>query len=149
MRKILHLILFGFALTALSGCSKDDPLVKEKAAIDKYLADHGFTVQPTSTGLYYIETLKGTGPDADIGDQAKVRYKGYFTDGTVFDSGIFSFQIGARQVILGWDEGISYMKEGGKAILVIPSSLGYGPYGSGSIPGYTPLVFEVELIDLY
>jgi FKBP-type peptidyl-prolyl cis-trans isomerase len=41
------------------------------------------------------------------------------------------------------------MNEGGKAILLIPSDLAYGPYGSGSIPGYTPLVFEVELIDVF
>ncbi len=41
------------------------------------------------------------------------------------------------------------MKEGGKAILLIPSSLAYGPYGQNSIPGYTPLLFEVELIDVF
>jgi FKBP-type peptidyl-prolyl cis-trans isomerase len=137
------------ACLGLWSCTKDDPIVKEQAAIDKYLKDHNLTTTPMPSGLYYIETFKGTGAKADAGDQAKVKYKGTFTDGTTFDSGIYTFVLGSGRVIRGWDEGIAYMNEGGKAILLIPSDLAYGPYGSGSIPGYTPLVFEVELIDVF
>jgi FKBP-type peptidyl-prolyl cis-trans isomerase FkpA len=52
------------------------------------------------------------------------------------------------QVISGWDEGIGYMHEGGAAILIVPSALGYGSDGYSSIPGYTPLVFTVVLVDI-
>ncbi len=76
-----------------------------------------------------------------------------FLDGEKFDSSYdrgepFEFTLGAGQVIKGWDEGISYMKEGGKATLIMPSSLAYGAYGAGIIPPYTSLIFEVELIDV-
>jgi FKBP-type peptidyl-prolyl cis-trans isomerase len=145
--QILLICLFSGVL--IQSCTKDDPVVKEQAAIDKYLADHSITTAPKASGLYYIETYKGTGAKADAGDQVKVKYKGTFTDGTTFDSGIYTFVLGSGRVIKGWDEGIAYMNEGGKAILLIPSDLAYGPYGSGSIPGYTPLVFEVELIDVF
>ena len=61
----------------------------------------------------------------------------------------FVFDIGQGQVIKGWDEGISYMHEGGEATLIIPSSLGYGSSGAGSIPPYSTLIFEVKLINIY
>jgi len=144
-----HLLFFLITGIIMAACTKDDPVVKERAAIDKYLKDHGFTTSPKPSGLYYIETFRGSGAKADPGDQVKVKYKGTFTDGTTFDSGVYPFILGTGRVIKGWDEGISYMNEGGKAILVIPSDLGYGPDGSGNIPGYTPLVFEVELIDVF
>ncbi len=130
------------------GCTKDDPIEKEKLAMTKYLEDHGYTESPAASGLYYIETKRGTGADADNGDLVKVKYKGTFTDGTIFDSGIYTFTLGSGKVIKGWDEGIAYMKEGGKAILLIPSALAYGPYGNSGIPGYSPLVFDVELIEV-
>jgi FKBP-type peptidyl-prolyl cis-trans isomerase len=78
-----------------------------------------------------------------------VKYTGSYTDGTIFDSGTFSFKLGFGQVITGMDEGIALMKEGGKATLIIPSDLAYRSNGSGDIPGYTPLVFAVELLDVF
>jgi len=74
-------------------------------------------------------------------------------DGTVFDSSIergepFPFPLGQGQVIKGWDEGIAMMKKGGKALFIIPSSIAYGDRGAGDlIPPYTPLLFEVELVN--
>ncbi len=133
----------------ISGCETGDPLEKEKEAIEAYKLAHNITTAPLASGLYYIETKAGTGVGPKYGSQVKVKYKGTFTDGKEFDSGTFSFYLGYGQVISGWDEGISYMKEGGKATLIIPSSLGYGTRGYGDIPGYTPLVFEVELIDVF
>jgi FKBP-type peptidyl-prolyl cis-trans isomerase len=81
-----------------------------------------------------------------------VNYKGMLLDGTVFDSSEgrepFTFQLGQGQVIKGWDEGIALMQKGTKALLIIPSALAYGDRGAGDmIPPYSPLVFEVEMID--
>jgi len=118
-----------------------------------YLAENYPDVQPIASGLYYIETKEGKGSTPTAGQKVKVHYKGMFLNGTVFDSSIergepIEFLIGQGQVIKGWDEGISMMRKGGKAVLVIPSDIAYGPNGRGSTPPYSTLVFEVELIDV-
>ena len=118
-----------------------------------YLTDNYPNAQPVASGLYYIETKKGTGSSPEIGQNVKVHYKGMFMDGKVFDSSFdrgdpIEFPLGQGRVIKGWDEGIAMMKKGSKAVLVIPSNIAYGPNGSGSIPPFSTLVFEVELVDI-
>lgn len=123
---------------------------KEKSEIDKYLASNNITVNPTASGLYYVELKKGTGKKATADKTVKVHYTGMLTDGRVFDSSIerkepIEYPLG--NMIPGWVEGISLMQEGGKAKLVVPSKLAYGERGFQSIiPPFTPLVFEIELI---
>ena len=123
----------------------------EKEKIEKYISENNITVQPSSSGLYYIEEVKGTGPKAEPGDKVKVWYTGKLLDGSVFDASsnrnqAFEFTLGTGQVITGWDQGIAMMNQGGKATILIPSNLGYGERGSRDvIPPYAPLIFEVEL----
>ncbi len=101
-----------------------------------------------------IEDLKvGTGDEVKSGDTVEVNYLGTFLDGRKFDSSYdrnqtFSFNVGAGEVIQGWDQGLIGMKVGGKRKLLIPSDLAYGAYGAGSIPPNTPLAFEVELVSI-
>lgn len=101
------------------------------------------------SGLYYHEATAGTGEAIRVHDTAKVIYTGKFLNGGVFDTNVggdtLSFPVGEDKMIAGFDEGVSYMKVGGTAILLIPSSLAYGPTGYYSIPGYTPLLFNVKL----
>lgn len=109
--------------------------------------------QPLASGLYYIEVKEGKGSTPEKGKTVKVNYKGMFLDGNVFDSSFdrnqpIEFVLGQGQVIKGWDEGIGMMREGGSAVLVIPSDLAYGPQGRSSIPPYSTLVFEVELLEI-
>lgn len=124
---------------------------KEKADMDKYLADNKITTAPTESGLIYIELKKGKGPSPKPTDVVTAHYHGTFLDGTVFDSSIergkpVDFPL--NQVIPGWTEGLGKMAKGGKAKLIVPSSIGYGPQGRpGGIPPFSTLVFEVELID--
>ena len=126
---------------------------KEKELINQYVTENNITVTPTVSGLYYIETKKGKGTSPSEGQTCYVHYKGMLLDGTVFDSSIergepFPFPLGQGQVIKGWDEGIAMMKKGGKALFIIPSSIAYGDRGAGDlIPPYTPLLFEVELVN--
>ena len=83
----------------------------------------------------------------------KVHYTGKLTNGTVFDSSIargqpLEFVVGTGQVIRGWDEGITQLQKGQKAILTCPPDYAYGAAGAGGvIPPNATLIFEVELID--
>jgi FKBP-type peptidyl-prolyl cis-trans isomerase FkpA len=126
---------------------------QEKAMRDKYLTEHKITAKPTASGLYYVEKVKGTGTRAAAGKKVKVHYTGTLLDGTKFDSSRdrnepFEFELGKGQVIKGWDEGIAMMNVGGKATLIIPSSIAYGERDMGKIAPYSTLVFDVELLDV-
>jgi peptidylprolyl isomerase len=112
------------------------------------------TENPTTT-LQATDEVVGTGATAEPGDTVTVNYVGSLTDGTVFDASAnhgssgFTFQLGAGQVIKGWDQGIVGMKVGGKRKLIIPASLAYGDQAVGSvIPANSTLVFEVELTNV-
>ena len=128
--------------------------INEEPSIQNYIAENNITVDPRPTGLYFISTKEGTGKSASPGKTVSVHYTGRFLNGEKFDSSVdrgepLEFQLGAGRVIPGWEEGISLMKEGGKATLIIPSHLGYGDRGYGNlIQAYTPLVFDVELISV-
>jgi FKBP-type peptidyl-prolyl cis-trans isomerase len=106
----------------------------------------------TSSGLQYEDTVAGTGPEAVAGKSVEVHYTGTLADGTKFDSSHdrkkpFSFRLGGRQVIAGWDEGVAGMKVGGTRKLLIPGDLAYGARGvPGVIPPNAPLTFVVELL---
>ena len=145
--------------------AKEDELAKKKVAaegqakepliIQQYIKDNKITAKPTASGLYYIEKVAGKGPKAKAGNKVKVHYTLKLTNGKVLESSLdkkpatpYEFPLGQGQVIPGWDEGIALMSAGGKATLIIPSKLGYGAQGSGNIPGYTPLVFDVELVSI-
>ena len=131
----------------------NDAEVQETKEREAYLEAENITVEPTESGLYYIETEEGVGTQAVAGNVVQVHYEGRFLNGQIFDSSWergtpIEFILGEGQVIKEWDEGIALMKEGGKARLVIPSNLAYGSYGSGIIPSYTTTVFDVELIEI-
>jgi len=152
-RKLIYpiLLLFFFGLLILS-CEKEDLKAEESLLLEQYIKDNNITVQPTASGLYYIETLEGTGVMPRLTKQVKVKYSGkLLKNGVVFDQTegdeTATFTLGS--LIAGWNEGLGMMKEGGKATLIIPSSIGYGSQGQGSIPAYATLIFEVELIDTY
>lgn len=109
------------------------------------------TPSETPTGLGIIEIEDGSGEPAAAGRQVTVHYTGWLTDGRKFDSSRdrgqpFTFNLGARQVIAGWDEGVAGMKVGGRRRLVIPADLGYGDRGAGPIPAGATLLFNVELL---
>ena len=105
-------------------------------------------------GELEVEDLDvGTGAEATVGDNLVVHYEGRFVDGDIFDSSYdrdqtFSFTLGVRQVISGWDEGLVGMRVGGTRQLTIPPSMANGVNGTNSIPPGATLIFEVELVDI-
>jgi FKBP-type peptidyl-prolyl cis-trans isomerase FkpA len=143
-----------------------DKLISDGETIDAYLAENGIEAITTESGLRYVITEEGNGPTAESGNEVVVHYAGKILEGAYFDTSMeevaqeqgmfnpsrdyasgFKFNIGQGRVIKGWDEGIAYIKEGGKGTLYIPSPLGYGSRGSGpKIPPYSILVFDVEVL---
>lgn len=107
----------------------------------------GVTV--TQSGLQYEVIRMGKGQKPAATDRVKVHYHGTLIDGTVFDSSVdrgepITFAL--NQVIPGWTEGVQLMPEGSKFRFYIPQELAYGSRATGSIPPYSALIFEVELI---
>lgn len=107
----------------------------------------------TKSGLKYIDEKIGEGRTAKAGDTVLVHYTGTLKNGTQFDSSRgkapFSFDLGKRKVIQGWDEGVAGMKEGGKRKLIIPSDLAYGLEGRPpTIPPNAELHFDIELLKI-
>jgi FKBP-type peptidyl-prolyl cis-trans isomerase len=108
----------------------------------------------TKSGLKYTDEKVGEGAEAKNGNTVVVHYTGWLKDGTKFDSSKdrgkpFSFTIGQKRVIKGWEEGLVGMKVGGKRKLIIPHDLAYGPQGRPPvIPPAAELTFEVELLEI-
>lgn len=101
--------------------------------------------------LQIQDTKVGLGKEALRGTVVTVHYTGKLTNGKVFDSSVdrgepFVFNLGAGQVIQGWEKGIVGMKEGGKRKLTIPPQMGYGSRAVGPIPANSTLIFDVELL---
>jgi len=108
-------------------------------------------VKVTQSGLQY-EVIKQTdGPKPAATDNVKVHYTGKLIDGTVFDSSVergepATFPLNA--VIAGWTEGVQLMSVGSKYRFFLPYNIAYGEQGSGPIPPYATLIFDVELLDI-
>ncbi len=108
-------------------------------------------VQVTESGLQYEVLRMGRGARPTAESRVKVHYHGTLIDGTVFDSSVDRGEpivFGLNQVIKGWTEGVQLMPVGSKFRFYIPQELGYGAQAAGSIPPYSTLIFEVELLGI-
>ncbi|EJF07918.1 MULTISPECIES: FKBP-type peptidyl-prolyl cis-trans isomerase [Pontibacter] len=106
-----------------------------------------------NSGLYILTKKEGEGDKIKAGQYAEVNYIGRNISNDVFDSSFrtgkpFSVLVGAGQVIKGWDEGLQQLRKGEEANLYIPSYLGYGYYGSNSIPPNSVLIFEIDVLQV-
>ena len=146
MRKIL----IPFVVLLMVSCGNEDEkrdfaAANEQEIID-YIAAEGLNAERSTTGLYYVVKDLGSASKPASGSNVTVAYKGYFTDGSVFDeSSSEGISFNLNQVIPGWTEGLTYFGEGGSGVLLIPSRLGYGDRGRGSILGGAVLIFDVTL----
>ena len=108
-------------------------------------------VKVTDSGLQYEVIKMGKGKKPAATDRVKVHYHGTLIDGTVFDSSVERGEpivFGLNQVIPGWTEGVQLMPVGSKFKFYIPQELGYGAQSAGTIPPYSTLIFEVELLGI-
>ena len=150
--------------------AKEEAVAKVKAEKMAYFAEMKTKGTTTSSGLTYVITEKGTGEKPAIGTSVDIEYSGFLENGYLFDSSIVEvakkfdsyipekdaggfykpipFKIGTKTgAISGFIEGIEQLSIGDKAIIFIPSHLGYGERGNprARIPGNTDLVFEIEM----
>lgn len=166
-RGIIHrfcalLLLSLTAGSLMTACKKDsepaaDYSAADDATIKQYLATNAITTaQKQPSGLYFVPvTTNATAAIPTAGQTVSVLYTGTLLDGTVFDASTkhgnepLNFVLGQKQLIPGFEEGVSLMHKGDKATLLLPSALAYGPSGSGSaIPANAVIRFDVELVDI-
>ncbi|UKJ08346.1 FKBP-type peptidyl-prolyl cis-trans isomerase [Solitalea lacus] len=123
-------------------------------AMDKFQATSKLAYTKTASGLrYHISTPAPTGTPIKVGDTVKVHYTGKLLDGTKFDSSVdrgqpFELPVQKGMVIDGWVEALQLLKKGESATFVIPAKLAYGEMGNGPIPPNSPLVFDLQVIDV-
>ena len=156
---VLSVILF-------SGCIKDPPApdcnfdacanaapASEVQALKTYITTNSIDATKHCSGLYYRIETAGTGKTAGICNAITIHYKGQTTSGNIFDQTTANprtFNLGG--LILGWQNGVPLIKEGGKIILYLPPSLAYGNQdrldqnGNVSIPANSILIFEITLV---
>jgi FKBP-type peptidyl-prolyl cis-trans isomerase FkpA len=157
MRKNAFLpVITGLFLSLFfTACLKDDSLSPEEQLkadiklIGEYLQKNNLVAKSTASGLHYIITQEGFGQATPtLQSKVTVSYKGYFLNGSVFDQTQpgKTIEFPLNGVILGWQEGLQFLKMGGKGTFLLPSAIAYGPNGSGSIPPNTVLLFDVELV---
>lgn len=128
----------------------------EKVLLQQFLDEEHIDVSPTESGIYHVVLEEGTGPEVERGDTVVVHYEGKFLNGKFFDSTKqrkqpFEFVYGTKmQVIQGMEELIGQMREGEKALAILPSDMAFGKTGSstGIIPPYTSVVYEVVLTEV-
>ena len=149
MNRILVLLLL-LGVSAV-GCKKEvDQAEVDRLKIEEYVAANQLNATVDPSGLYYVIEQPGTGDQPSISSRVRVRYKGYFLNGTVFDqtNGSESVVFALNGLITGWQIAIPLLKEGGKGIFIHPSALAYGSRGAGPIGPNEVLVFEIELVDV-
>ena len=161
---LLKAFLFVLVAASFSACGGDDvnPYVFDvegqkkidEQVIRKYFRDNNVDttkVVKTESGLYYLNLKPGTGAEVKAGNLVEVHYIGKLISGYEFDNSWarakpLTLTVGAKQVIAGWDEGLQLMKVGEEARLFIPSHLAYGPYGQGTIPPSSVLIFDIDVL---
>lgn len=128
----------------------------ERVILKQFVEEQKLDVKPTETGMFYFVLNEGEGKKVELGDTILVHYEGRFLNGKFFDStkkrnDPFQFVYGHKwQVIEGLEEAIGMMREGEKALFILPSGLAFGDRGSstGIIPPFTSVIFEVELLSV-
>ena len=121
------------------------------------LINRGHDIDTTENGVYYVVIEEGEGQFAKSGDTLTLGYAGYYINGVMFDSSEIHYANGKMEFVLegsnsrmipGWEDGMKVMNKGTRTQFIIPSEMGYGSTGYGSIPPYQTLIFVIKLYDI-
>lgn len=146
--RLFSFILFSFILgTNTTLLSQDTP-----KSLEDYFKQEQIKPERINDGVFVEITQQGKGPVAKAGDYVKINFVGSLLNESVFDQSEsntpFVFQLGRRQVIKGWDIGLSKFNAGSKGRLYIQPLYGYGKTKVGNIPANSPLIFDIELLEI-
>jgi len=112
------------------------------------------TARETESGAEYVDLFPGVGTPVEEGDRIRLHYEGFLEDGTLFDSSVqrgvpVQLEVGAGEVVPGWEEGLLGLRPGGRRRLTIPPELAYGDEGLGAaIPPGATLRIEIQLLEI-
>jgi len=149
-KPILYLATLLIILSFTACGKEEDYLARDKQIIEDYLKEKGLTASSTSEGIYYVIDNPGGSDHPNVYSTVKVHYKGYLTDGTVFDQTSGSAAtFNLSSTIAGWQIGIPKFGKGGKGKLLIPSDYAYGSQATTDIPAHSVLIFDIVLSDFY
>lgn len=146
-------LIIVLGLITIQSCKKDDTAEKQAAIDDQiildYLAANNIQAEKHESGLYYVITVEGNGDQPNNYSTVEVFYKGYLTNGDVFDQTTNApYTSFLQNLITGWQIGIPLLKEGGSGTFFIPSALGYGDQATSDIPANSVLIFEIDLVSI-
>lgn len=146
MRNLLTFLAVAVLLS--SSCRRSENQAEtDDELIRKYLAENNLEATRTASGLYYLVQEQGSGPFPTMSSRVRVVYKGYLLDGTVFDeTDPAGLEFDMAGLIRGWQEGLTFFREGGRGKLFVPSHLGYGAQQVGNIPPNSVLIFDIFLL---
>ncbi len=141
--------VLAFDVTLLDVLTEERRKELDKEKIQNYLKTKNLIADSTASGLYYIIEEQGEGGSPTLTSNVSVRYKGYLLNGAIFDQtqGTQTVSFNLNNVIKGWQEGLQLFQKGGKGTLFIPAHLGYGASRVSTIPPYSVLIFDVELVN--
>lgn len=167
VKNVFAILIFTVAAVGFFACGDDNSLEElrnnELAELDTYIKANYPNVKPKSSGLYYIETQKGTGDTIKVGDQVQIYYATWTIDSLLLDQSVgfldgheyepYTVNVGSGTSITGLEEALTYMQKGTVANLVIDSKLAYGQNGNTSsdpfVPGFTTLLMKVKVYKIY
>lgn len=163
MKQLATTLLAFLSVIAFFSCD-DNSLEKQRKAeldlLNAYLLENYPDLEPTRSGLYYVEETPGTGDTIEVGDRVQIFYATWrlsdsllidesngYTDGYRYEP--LEFIVGGGEVISGLDEAMTYLRKGSVANLVLDSGLAYGQSGSASVGGFTSLLMQIEVYKVY
>ena len=138
---ILATFTLFFAIFSISACSKSG--ASEQEQMVSFAKSHTINYTTDASGVLYEIITPGNTTHPTISNTVTVTYTGLLMNGSQFDAGTISYPL--NQLIAGWGIAVPKIGVGGEIKVLIPSSLGYGSSGAGSIPGNAPLYFDIKL----
>jgi FKBP-type peptidyl-prolyl cis-trans isomerase len=139
----------------------------EPGKISKYISSHNLKLTQTQDSLFYVITKPGIGANIGPGDTVVMNYTGRLFNGKVFDSSVKEeivrsnmpvdptrqyvpahIVVDDKAIIRGWYEGLQLLNKGASATFIVPSKLAYGKNGVSIIAPFTPIIFEITVVNV-
>lgn len=147
--KVLAFFALAVILFSCNSYSKEEK-TQFDSKIEKYLKKSAIPYKKSESGLYYHILEEGAGDYIKATDEVSFHYTGRLLNGKVFDErfkdSLMTFKV--KELIMGWQEAMLYLKKGGKIKLIVPPQLGYGNYDLEKIPQHSTLLFDLEVVEV-